>query len=89
MRKWNGKAYLEQTLNIHNDDMTKSASDGRDSAWGDKQTKALATGQPCHQGHAVSSNHKSLPDANGPHCHFTYMTRAGPQPYLEPLLEDT
>lgn len=48
MRKWNGKAYLEQTSNIHNNDMTDSASDGRDSAWGDKQTKALATGQPCH-----------------------------------------
>lgn len=46
MRKWNEKAYLEQISNIHNNDMADSASDGRDSAWGDKQTTELASGQP-------------------------------------------
>lgn len=32
MRKLNEQAYLEQILNIHNNDMTDSASDGRESA---------------------------------------------------------
>ncbi len=37
--KWVGN--LEQISSIHNNDMTDSASDGRDSAWGDKQTKGV------------------------------------------------